>query len=69
LNPSLFSGATPGADNADVLGGETEDGLKAEAGLLFDETITDHWDIESIMFLSERLQQVLRGMENGDSAK
>jgi hypothetical protein len=32
-------------------GAEAEDGFEAEAKLLFDETITDHLDIESIMFL------------------
>jgi len=35
------------------------DGFKAEVKLLFDETITEHLDIESIMFLSERLRQLL----------
>jgi len=35
------------------------DGFEAEVKLLFDETITDHLDIESIMFLSERLSQLL----------
>lgn len=39
---------------------EPEDGFETEARLLFDETLTDHLDIESIMFLSERLQQLLR---------
>lgn len=38
---------------------EAEDGFEAEARLLFDETITDHLDIESIMFLSERLRELL----------
>ena len=33
----------------------------AEANLLFDETITEHLDIESIIFLSERLRQLLCG--------
>lgn len=50
-------------------GAEGEDGFEAEARLLFDETVTDHLDIESIMFLSERLQQLLCGTENGDSVK
>jgi hypothetical protein len=40
---------------------EAKDGFEAEARLLFDETVTEHLDIESIMFLSERLQQLLRG--------
>ena len=35
------------------------DGFKAEVKLLFDETISEHLDIESIMFLSERLRQLL----------
>ncbi len=38
---------------------EKEDGFEAEAKLMFDETITDHLDIESVMFLSERLRQML----------
>jgi hypothetical protein len=46
---------------------DAEDDFEAEAKLLFDETITDHLDIESIMFLSERLQQLLCGIEPGDS--
>lgn len=50
-------------------GAEGEDGFEAEARLLFDDTVTDHLDIESIMFLSERLQQLLCGTENGDSVK
>lgn len=36
-----------------------EDGFSATAKLLFDETITDHLDIESILFLSERLRELL----------
>ncbi len=35
------------------------DGFEAEAKLLFDETITEHLDIESIVFLSERIVQLL----------
>jgi hypothetical protein len=50
-------------------GAEAEDGFEAEAKLLFDDTITDHLDIESIMFLSERLQQLLCGIEPGESVK
>jgi hypothetical protein len=50
-------------------GAEAEDDFGAEAKLLFDETITDHLDIESIMFLSERLQQLLCRREDADSAK
>jgi hypothetical protein len=50
-------------------GAEAEDGFEAEAKLLFDESITDHLDIESIMFLSERLQQLLCGIAFEDSVK
>lgn len=39
------------------------DGFDAEAKLLFDETIVEHLDIESIMFLSERIRQLLRDDE------
>ncbi len=35
------------------------EGIEAEVKLLFDETITDHLDIESIMFLSERIKDML----------
>ena len=35
------------------------DDFGAAAKLLFDETVTDHLDIESIVFLSERLRQML----------
>jgi len=35
------------------------DGFEASVKLLFDDTITDHLDIESIVFLSERLRQLL----------
>jgi hypothetical protein len=35
------------------------DGFGATAKLLFDETVTDHLDIESMVFLSERLRQLL----------
>jgi len=38
-----------------------QEGYDAEAKLLFDETIVDHLDIESILFLSERLRQLLCG--------
>jgi hypothetical protein len=37
------------------------EGYGAEVKLLFDETIIDHLDIESIMFLSERIKQLLFG--------
>jgi hypothetical protein len=35
------------------------DGFEAQVKLLFDETVTQHLDIESIMFLSERLKDLL----------
>jgi hypothetical protein len=38
---------------------EGEEAFEARAKLLFDETITQHLDIESILFLSERLRQLL----------
>jgi len=38
---------------------EKDEEFEARVKLLFDETITDHLDIESIMFLSERLQELL----------
>lgn len=38
---------------------DPEDGFGASVKLLFDETIVDHLDIESIVFLSERLRQML----------
>jgi hypothetical protein len=37
------------------------EGYGAEVKLLFDETIIEHLDIESIMFLSERIKQLLFG--------
>ena len=40
---------------------DQEDGFEAQAKLLFDETVTEHLDIESIVFLSERLRQLLCG--------
>jgi len=36
-----------------------EDKIDAAIKFLFDETITEHLDIESVMFLSERLKQLL----------
>ncbi|KPA09084.1 Fe-S cluster protein [Candidatus Magnetomorum sp. HK-1] len=42
---------------------DTADNFEAEVKLLFDETIVDHLDIESIMFLSERIKQLLCGEE------
>jgi hypothetical protein len=41
------------------------DGFAAEVKLLFDSTVTDHLDIESILFLSERLRQLLCGEDEG----
>jgi hypothetical protein len=41
--------------------GDREEGFEASVKLLFDETITEHLDIESIMFLCERLKQLLCG--------
>ncbi len=38
---------------------EPDEGYSAEIKLLFDETIVEHLDIESIMFLSERITQLL----------
>jgi hypothetical protein len=40
---------------------DQSEGFGAEVKLLFDETITEHLDIESIMFLSERLKNLLVG--------
>ncbi|WP_231714381.1 DUF3786 domain-containing protein [Desulfonema ishimotonii] len=42
---------------------EEDDAFDAKVKLLFDETITEHLDIESILFLSERLVQLLCGDE------
>jgi hypothetical protein len=38
---------------------DLKDGFTATAKLLFDETATDHLDIESMVFLGERLRQLL----------
>jgi len=38
---------------------EKNEGFEARVKLLFDETIADHLDIESILFLSERLMELL----------
>jgi hypothetical protein len=40
---------------------QPEDGFDAQVKLLFNETIREHLDIESIMFLSERIRQLLCG--------
>jgi hypothetical protein len=42
---------------------DQSEGFGAEVKLHFDETITEHLDIESIVFLSERLRQLLCGEE------
>ncbi len=39
--------------------GDIAEDLEAQVKLSFDETVTDHLDIESIMFLSERLRDLL----------
>jgi hypothetical protein len=38
---------------------DSDEGFEAQAKLLFDETVCEHLDIESMMFLSERLCQLL----------
>ncbi|OQX61926.1 MAG: Fe-S cluster protein [Desulfococcus sp. 4484_241] len=38
---------------------DQKDGFEAQVKLLFDATVTQHLDIESIMFLSERIYQLL----------
>ena len=38
---------------------EPDDGFDAQCKLLFDETVTQHLDIESMLFLSERMVQLL----------
>ncbi len=45
--------------------GIQEDGIDADVKLLFDKTVTEHLDIESIMFLSERLRELLCGDAEG----
>ena len=40
---------------------DPEEGYDARVKLLFDETVVEHLDIESIMFLSERIRQLLCG--------
>lgn len=42
---------------------DTNEGFEADIKLLFDETIIEHLDIESIMFLSEHLKILLIGEE------
>ncbi len=43
--------------------GDDREGFDDRVKLLFDETITEHLDIESILFLSERLRELLTGQE------
>jgi len=40
---------------------DPEEGYDARVKLLFDETVVEHLDIESILFLSERIRQLLCG--------
>jgi len=42
---------------------DIKDNFEAAVKLLFDETIVEHLDIESIMFLSERIKQMLSNEE------
>jgi hypothetical protein len=44
---------------------DEEEGMAATVKLRFDETITQHLDIESILFLSERIQQLLCDNRSG----
>jgi len=44
---------------------EPDEGFEARAHLLFDETITEHLDVESIMFLSERIRELLCDTADG----
>ncbi len=43
---------------------DAEEGFDAEVKLLFDETVIEHLDIESIMFLSEHLVKLLTDSDN-----
>jgi hypothetical protein len=43
------------------------EGFSAEVSLLFDETVLEHLDIESILFLSERLQELLCADSSGEA--
>jgi hypothetical protein len=40
---------------------DTIEGFDAQVKLLFDKTITDHLDIDSIVILSQRIRQLLCG--------
>lgn len=42
---------------------EEADGFDARVKLLFDETVIEHLDIESILFLSEHISRTLQGVE------
>ena len=42
---------------------DTDSGFEAEVKLVFDETITEHLDIESIMFLSEHITNLLMDLK------
>ena len=44
------------------------DGFEAQVKLLFDETVVEHLDVESIVFLSERLSQLLCNHTNQQGA-
>ena len=47
---------------------DPSEGFEAKASLLFDETITRHLDIESIIFLSEQLSRRLMGETDNSEA-
>ena len=51
--------AVDSADSGAVAGFASATGFGATIKLLFDETVTEHLDIESIVFMSERLRQLL----------
>jgi hypothetical protein len=48
-------------DSEPEVEGKSADGFGARVKLLFDETIIEHLDIESILFLSEHIGGILRG--------
>ena len=39
--------------------GDAQEGFEARAKILYDRTITEHLDLESMVFLAERLRQLL----------
>ncbi len=43
--------------------GDRKEGLEPRVKLLFDETIQEHLDIESIIFLSERIRELICGQQ------